>query len=207
MKIKVCGMKNPENIRQLVALPIDMLGLIFYEKSPRFAGNLDPEVLNIVPENIKKVGVFVNTSKDYILETAKKYGLDILQLHGTESPEFCEELRENGYIIIKAFSIADANDLNKCKKYTYSCDYFLFDTKTPLFGGSGQRFDWQILREYKLPKPYFLSGGIGEEELKIFTKSSGEDFVLPFALDLNSRFELDHGLKDIEMLRKNLENF
>lgn len=200
-------MKNPENIRQLIELPIDMLGLIFYDKSPRFAGNLAPEALEPIPENIKKVGVFVNASKDYILATAKRYGLDMLQLHGSESPEFCRDLRAAGCEIIKTFSVSETNDLKRCSLYESACDFFLFDTKTPAFGGSGRKFDWQILSEYKGAKPFFLSGGIGEEVFDSESLKSSVDTVLPYALDLNSRFEIEPGLKDIEKLRKVLSKF
>jgi phosphoribosylanthranilate isomerase len=203
LKIKVCGMKQPDNIRLLSDLPIDMMGFIFYPRSPRYAGNLEPDVLKIIPEKIKKVGVFVNAEKTEILKTAKRYGLNILQLHGTETPELCHSLRDEGYEIIKVFSIANAEDLENCALYENVCNYFLFDTKTAAYGGSGQTFDWSILSEYKGLTPFFLSGGIGIDEINScnfqLLKSTNPNL---YALDLNSRFEIKPGLKNIDLLKR-----
>jgi phosphoribosylanthranilate isomerase len=201
MKIKVCGMKNPDNIRNLVELPIDIIGLIFYEQSPRYAGSLAPEALSVVPPHIRKAGVFVNAGRDCILEKAEHYGLDIIQLHGDETPEFCRELRTGRYEIVKTFPISEKEDLSLCALYENSCDYFLFDTKTPQRGGSGRKFDWQVLSHYNTRTPYFLSGGIGEEDL---LDSGFSDFCDSnprlYAIDLNSRFETSPGIKDIAKL-------
>ncbi|MDR1562116.1 MAG: phosphoribosylanthranilate isomerase [Dysgonamonadaceae bacterium] len=202
MKIKICGMKDPVNIRQMATLPVDMLGFIFYENSPRYAGNLAPEALNPVPPEILKVGVFVDSDMDYILCKAKQYNLDMIQLHGSETPLFCRGIRNCGYRVIKNIPVGGKDDLSNCQLYENSCDYFLFDTKTPQHGGSGRKFDWQILSGYDSDTPYFLSGGIGEDEfrsseLKTFCASASN----LYAIDLNSRFEIAPGIKDIEKLK------
>jgi len=143
MKIKVCGMKHSGNISELALLPIDYIGLIFYTKSPRYIDNAS------IPDTTqKKVGVFVNSSKEYILAKIDQYNLDILQLHGNESPELCKELSKIKSVI-KAFSISEVSDFEQTKDYEGSCDYFLFDTKTSHYGGSGKKFDWSVLDYYK----------------------------------------------------------
>ncbi len=167
MKIKVCGMKNPDNIRELSRLPIDLIGLILYPQSPRYIENLDPEDLNILPENISRVGVFVNEEEKKVKEAVEKYKLDYVQLHGNESAGYCKKLKLTcpSIKIIKAFSIAEASDFEQTQQYENAADYFLFDTKTPRYGGSGQKFDWSVLVEYKGNTPFFLSGGISSEDV------------------------------------------
>ena len=195
MKIKVCGMRNAENIAALGKLSIDYMGLIFYEKSSRFVEDF---IQTDLPNEIKKVGVFVNAEKDYILDKVNKYDLKVIQLHGSETPEFCDELKK--YIpIIKAFSIENVSDLEQATLYLDVCDYFLFDTKTPQYGGSGQKFDWSILEHYKGTKPFFLSGGISEDDVKIIKKINHPAFE---GIDLNSKFEIEPALKDITKLEK-----
>lgn len=195
MKIKVCGMRDAENIAALGKLPIDYMGLIFYEKSPRFV--IDHFDVNI-PKEIKKVGVFVNAEMSYILDKVREYNLSGIQLHGNETPEFCDELKK--YIpIIKAFSIENISDLKQTMLYQDVCDHFLFDTKTPQHGGSGQKFDWSILEHYKGTKPFFLSGGISEDDVKIIKKINHPAFE---GIDLNSKFEIEPALKDITKLEK-----
>ncbi|GHT47990.1 N-(5'-phosphoribosyl)anthranilate isomerase [Bacteroidia bacterium] len=198
-KIKVCGMKCPENITEISQLPIDMLGLIFHEKSPRYAGNLDPEALQSVPASIQKVGVFVNASQETVLETIKKYDLQLVQLHGMESPVFCKELKKKGITVIKAFPVEEEEDLKKTVFYEGACDYFLFDTKTSQYGGSGQTFDWQILSAYSGKTPFFLSGGIGIKEMEAVKAFR---HPLLYAVDLNSKFEMAPGVKDPDKLKK-----
>jgi phosphoribosylanthranilate isomerase len=205
MKIKVCGMKNPENIRQVSAMPVDYLGFIFYNRSPRFAGDLDPKELNVVPEHIVRTGVFVNSSKDFILKTARRYNLKAIQLHGAENPDFCHNLKEKGFFIIKSFSISEISDFDLCTNYAQSCDYFLFDTKTPAHGGSGIKFDWTLLSHYHGTTPFFLSGGISPTDFTITQfKLFQEISPLLFALDINSRFEIEPGMKDVEKLKNAL---
>jgi phosphoribosylanthranilate isomerase len=193
MKIKVCGMKYPDNISELALLPIDYIGLIFYSKSPRYIDN------GGIPDTIqKKVGVFVNSSKDYILAKIGQYNLDILQLHGNESPELCKELN-NIRPVIKAFSISDISDFEQTKDYEGSCDYFLFDTKTSYYGGSGKKFDWNILDCYRGNTSFFLSGGISIEDAGTIRELKHPRL---YSIDLNSRFETEPGLKDINLLQQ-----
>lgn len=201
MKIKVCGMKNPDNIREISRLPIDLMGLIFYPKSPRYIENLNPKDLDILPENIGRVGVFVNEEQEKVKEAIVKYGLNYVQLHGIESAQYCKDLKITypSVYIIKAFSIADPSDFRGTHQYENIVDYFLFDTKTPQYGGSGQKFDWKILHEYKGATLFFLSGGISAEDALLIRKLGNIRIV---GLDLNSRFELEPGLKNIELLNR-----
>ena len=209
MKIKVCGMKYPENISEVAQLGPDYMGFIFWDSSVRFFDGLPVDV----PGNIKKVGVFVDAQLGKILETISKYGLQAVQLHGAESPEFCKEIRAavfnrpnspHGEIeIIKVFSIKDDFDFGILAPYERVCDYYLFDTKGKLPGGNGYTFSWEVLKNYPSEKPYFLSGGIGLEEsgkIKEFLKRPESRYC--YAIDLNSKFELGPGLKDIEKLMK-----
>ncbi len=191
-------MKNPDNIKELAKLPIDFMGMIFYEKSPRFANELTFDDVNILPPYIEKVGVFVNAGKDYIMEKVNKYNLDLVQLHGSESVELCKELNET-IPVIKAFNVADASDFEQTKSYEEVCSYFLFDTKTPQHGGSGQKFDWQILDSYTGNRYFFLSGGISSEDIDDIKKIQHPKF---YGIDLNSRFETEPGLKDIKRLQQ-----
>lgn len=197
MKIKVCGMKYPENIQKLNKLPIDYMGMIFYEKSPRYIDyQLWQNVVDIHSSNIKRVGVFVNSTIDYIVEMIDKYKLDLIQLHGNESPKFCSEL--NKFIpIIKAFSISEASDFEQTKAYEGLRGYFLFDTKTPKYGGSGKKFDWAILDAYDGDTPFFLSGGISAEDVQQIKATKHPRL---YGVDLNSKFEIEPGLKDIQLL-------
>jgi phosphoribosylanthranilate isomerase len=192
--LKICGMKYPNNILEVSQLLPDYLGFIFYEKSSRFFDGEIPEI----PKSIKKVGVFVNESSDNINSKIKKYDLDLIQLHGNESPEFCKNLRQKNIEIIKVFSVDDDFDFEVLNQYENVCDYFLFDTKGKLHGGNGITFNWQILEKYKSKKPLFLSGGIGIDEIeKIKTLN------LPiFAIDVNSKFEIEPGLKNKQLLQE-----
>jgi Phosphoribosylanthranilate isomerase len=164
MKIKICGMKHPENIQNVAALQPDLMGFIFYPKSPRFAEPLDIATLNALPKTIKKIGVFVNEDLENILTIASKYDLDGVQLHGTELVAMCKELRKAGYLVLKAFPIAEAYNFKVTKAYEGVCDYFLFDTKTDAYGGSGLKFNWGMLDEYVGETPFLLSGGIAADD-------------------------------------------
>jgi phosphoribosylanthranilate isomerase len=199
MKIKVCGMKYPENIIELCDLPIHMMGLIFYEKSLRYAGELNVEHLSKVRSCMQLVGVFVNEIQENILKKIQKYDLQIVQLHGMESPVTCKDLKSKGIKVIKTFQIEEPGDLKKCIFYENVCDYFLFDTKTSQYGGSGKKFDWQILLSYESQTPFFLSGGIGMDDIE-----SIKQLNIPqlYAIDVNSRFEIAPGLKDISKLKQ-----
>ncbi len=195
-------MKYPENILKVSQLLPDYLGFIFYEKSSRY---FDGEILEI-PNSIKKVGVFVNARLMEINGKIKKYDLDLIQLHGDETPEFCENLKHDKIEIIqiiKVFSVDDDFDFDELEPFENVCDYFLFDTKGKLHGGNGITFNWQILEKYKSKKPLFLSGGIGIDEIeKIKT------LKLPiFAIDVNSKFEIEPGLKNINKLKLMVDSF
>ena len=204
IKIKICGMKFPDNISEITLLQPDYLGFIFYEKSPR---NFEKNIPNL-PESIQKVGVFVNASLEEIEEKVKQYDLDLVQLHGDESPEFCLLLQQNKFKVIKAFSIDNQFNFNTLNNYINYCDYFLFDTKGTNYGGNGITFDWSVLENYNLNKPYFLSGGIGTEniaEVKSFlTKDYAKNCI---AIDCNSKLEVSPGLKSTEKTKQLINAF
>jgi len=213
MKLKICGMKYRNNIKAVAELQPDYLGFIFYRKSTRYFSGKIPKL----PESTKKVGVFVNDSLSRIVLKIAKHGLDAIQLHGNESPKFCESFKKSEIIkgiergvdfkhqfkVIKAFSIGSNFDFCQLKDYEEVCDYFLFDTKGKLPGGNGYTFDWSILQNYKLSKPYFLSGGIGLQESKKieeFIKQPAAKYC--HAIDVNSRFEIEPGEKKTELLKQ-----
>jgi len=198
MKVKVCGMKYPRNIKELGELPIDFTGFIFYEKSPRLIDEVTLSGLQSLPDNIKRVGVFVNAGMEYIVTKANEYNLDYIQLHGCESPIFCKELSRT-IPVIKAFSISETSDFGQTKEHEGICEYFLFDTKTPQHGGSGQKFDWNILDAYIGNTPFFLSGGISADDVERIKNINHPQF---YGVDLNSRFETEPGLKDIQQLQQ-----
>ena len=192
MKIKICGMKYPENIAEVAALLPDFMGFICYEKSARFFDGEMPEL----PKLIKKVGVFVNENHENIVLKIAKFKLDFVQLHGNESVAFCRELQDENIKIIKVFSINDDFDFSVLQQYESVCDYFLFDTKGLLPGGNGVTFNWDLLKNAQINKPLFLSGGIGIDEIERL-----KTLNLPiFAIDINSKFEDEIGLKNIEKL-------
>ncbi|MFT3753214.1 MAG: phosphoribosylanthranilate isomerase [Paludibacter sp.] len=199
MKIKICGMKIPENIRAVAALQPDFMGFIFYPKSPRYAEPLDISTLNALPKSIKKIGVFVNEDLEDILTIATKYDLDGVQLHGTELVEMCKELRKAGFIVIKAFPVAEAYNFKVTKAYEGTCDYFLFDTKTDAYGGSGVKFNWAMLNEYVGETPFLLSGGIAADDAESILKIEHPKLA---GIDLNSKFEVKPGLKNVALLKE-----
>lgn len=202
MKLKVCGMRDVENIKALIELKPDFMGFIFYDKSPRFVGNdLDVELMNSIPREIKKVGVFVNATVDYILQNVRKYGLNYVQLHGNEMPDFCRNLRLKGVNIIKAFRVDNDFVFSQVNNYKPHVDFFLFDAKGDGYGGNGISFDWNILKKYDNQKPYFLAGGVSLENLDILESITPK----PYALDVNSKFEIEPALKDIEKLEELLD--
>ena len=205
LKIKVCGMKFPENIQQIALLKPDYMGFIFYPKSPR---NFENEI-PIISENITKTGVFVDASLDFVLNKVQKYGFKAVQLHGNESFSYCEDLKKilsnecstsENIEIFKVFGIKDSFDFSILKAYEPFVDYFLFDTKGKEKGGNGYTFNWKVLMEYPSKKPIILSGGIGVEELDKIEQILKTDLPI-YALDLNSKFEKSPGLKDAEKLK------
>lgn len=208
LKLKICGMREPENIDQVAGLYPDYLGLIFFEKSPRFVKN---DIQELEPA-IRKTGVFVNASEEDILEKTLKYDLKAIQLHGGESVEFCLNLRrklsaaERDPELIKVFSIKEVFDFSIIKDFENTVDLFLFDTKGKNKGGNGITFNWELLKDYPSSTPFFLSGGIGLEEIPeiktlytYFQKENKQDLF--YGIDINSRFENSPGLKDTEKLR------
>jgi len=203
MKLKVCGMKYQDNIEAVANLQPDFIGFIFHEQSPRhFEG-----VINDLPNSIHKVGVFVNKTVEFIANQIEKHKLSAIQLHGHESPEMCRILKSTNAKVIKVFSIKDTFDFSVLVPYEEVCDYYLFDTKGKLPGGNGYSFNWDILTDYPSTKPFFLSGGIGldqVEDLKKFQESSASEYC--FAIDVNSKFEIEAGLKNIEELRMFKQN-
>ena len=205
MKLKVCGIR--ENPEMVAAISPDYLGFIFWEPSPRF---IDKTPQKLAKE-IEKVGVFVDAPLPYILEKVEEFGLSFLQLHGNESPQFCLEigqkldgLRVKGskkISLIKVFSVKDDFDFGELKPYEEVCDYYLFDTKGKLPGGNGYAFNWELLRNYPSTKPYFLSGGIGLDQVpQLIRFMESPEAVFCHALDVNSRFEIEPGLKNIPEL-------
>lgn len=199
MLVKVCGMREAENIHAIESLKIDFMGFIFYPKSPRYVR----ERPTYLPVQCKRVGVFVDAPFQEMLETSRTFGLDMVQLHGNESPEQCAALKAKGLQVIKAFSISTAEDLLHTNIYKGVADYFLFDTACIGYGGSGRRFDWGILKHYTGNTPFLLSGGIRRESL-------GD--VLAFhhpmlaGIDLNSGFETSPGMKDVALLNEFISN-
>lgn len=200
MLIKVCGMREPENIRDVAALQPDMMGFIFYPSSARYAGNLAPSETTC--PGIRKVGVFVNEQRERSLQLALRYRLDAVQLHGEETPEACRFLRNRGLQVIKALGIESPSDFLRTSAYEAVCDLFVFDTKTTSYGGSGRCFDWSLLEEYKGTVPFLLSGGLALEHAAQLKRITHPRFV---GVDVNSRFELAPGLKDCETLSRFLQ--
>lgn len=198
MIIKVCGMREAENIRKVAALGVNWMGFIFYAKSPRAVDGTLLLQADLLSAGQKRVGVFVNASVASLMEAANRYRLDYLQLHGSESPEDCYALQKRGYSLIKAFQVATSEDLERTKAYEGRVDYFLFDTKCESYGGSGRQFDWSVLEAYKGETPFLLSGGIRPNSV-----ASIQAFHHPrlAGIDLNSGFEIRPGLKDIEKLK------
>ncbi|RHR41047.1 phosphoribosylanthranilate isomerase [Parabacteroides sp. AF18-52] len=211
MLIKVCGMRDPENIRQVAMTGIDWMGFIFYARSARSIDSRQWTVdslkktdspsncqLSTVICQLKRVGVFVNATPEYMMETANLYKLDYLQLHGNESPDTCYALQKRGYAIIKAFSIASADDLTCTTEYEERTDYFLFDTKCNSYGGSGKQFDWSVLASYKGNTPFLLSGGIAPDSVDAVRNFRHPQLA---GIDLNSGFETEPGMKDAEKIK------
>ena len=191
-------MKLENNILDVAELQPDYLGFIFYEKSPRYFNTEMPDL----PEGIKKIGVFVNAKLDYILDKIEKYDLQGVQLHGQETPELCEQLQAHNMIVIKVFSIKNQFDFKVLEPYEDVCNYYLFDTKGKEPGGNGYTFNWNVLKKYNSNKSYFLSGGIGPDELDallLFLKRPESDLCC--TLDLNSKFETASGFKDLKKLK------
>jgi phosphoribosylanthranilate isomerase len=201
LKLKVCGMRLAANIAAVAELQPDYLGFIFYEKSPRLISEVSAELIKYIPSEIKTVGVFVNEDLEKVKEKVNLLKLKAVQLHGSESPDYCEALKASfpALEVIKAFGIDEEFDFSALEPYLVVVDYFLFDTKTKAHGGSGKTFNWSVLGRYTYTKPYFLSGGIDLEHVPAIKNINDERL---YALDINSRFEIEPGLKDAEKIKE-----
>lgn len=192
-------MREPNNIIQVASLQPEFMGFIFYPKSKRFVGDHYPvDLTKLIPRPTKKVGVFVNASIDYVITKTKEHQLDFVQLHGGESAEYCQSLQNQGIKIIKVFSIDDSDKPLNLKDFAEVADMFLFDTETKNYGGSGQKFNWNIIESLSINKPFFLSGGIGPEDNALIDVLHHPCF---YGVDLNSRFENEPAQKNVEVLK------
>ncbi len=197
-------MRDESNILELAGVHPDYIGFIFYPESERFVGeNFNPGILEHIPESINKVGVFVKASKEYILEKLNIFRLNLVQLHGGESSEFCRELSSIGIPVIKVFSVIEEFNFNTTNPFKAYCKYFMFDTQCTTYGGSSMKYNWNILSGYDNEKPFFLSGGIGPEDIGSIRDLKDLNI---HAVDINSRFEKKPGLKDISKIRKFIKN-
>lgn len=214
MKVKVCGLRDPDNIMALSKLPIDLIGFVFYEDSPRFAS--DPRLIKWLEENkealehINNVGVFVNSAIEYVLNKVHDYQLDFVQLHGDESAEYCREIQSYWDIstmrrarLIKAFPVDEHFDFSDTQAYASSCSLFLFDTRTSNYGGSGKRFNWDLLQKYHGNTPFMLSGGIDEFAVEQIRALSLNQL---YGVDINSKFETSPGIKDVTKVEHFVKN-
>ncbi len=199
MKLKVCGLTKMDQIQELITLNVDFLGFIFYEKSPRFVLNhLSLEEISEINHQ-GKVGVFVNETVEKITEISEKSNLNFIQLHGDEDEEFILSLSQRlskDVKIIKVFRVGETFNF-QFSIFNSLVDYLLFDTDSKAFGGTGKTFDWQILNEIEIPIPYFLSGGISLENIHQLSTINHQ----PLALDINSKFETEPGIKDLEKIK------
>lgn len=207
-RIKVCGMTLPEQVNALDEMGVDFAGFIFYPKSPRYVGQkLPPEKMKQIKGRIAKVGVFVNMPYDDLMRTVDDYRLDMVQLHGDETPFFCEKVA-NYVTVIKAFRLSPDDPIDwMLRPFHESSDMFMFDTMGAGYGGTGKKFDWRVLRDAQLEKLFFLSGGIeAGDEPAICQFAAEEQGKKMFAIDINSRFELSPGVKDMNKVQQFLTN-
>lgn len=198
VKLKICGMAQAANIAAVASLQPDYFGFIFYSKSPRCISQVSAELIKYVPSTIKTTGVFVNEELHVVKQHIATYNLKAVQLHGTESEDFCAEIKQTGIEVIKAFGIDTNFDFEQLMPYLTAVDYFLFDTQTPSHGGSGEVFDWTLLSDYNLEKPFFLSGGIDLSHVNAL-KAMQHRWL--YAIDINSKFEIEPGLKNVKKIR------
>lgn len=201
--IKVCGMKYSDNRQALEVLPIDIFGMIFYPPSPRFVNPANHSTLFSLSDTPKsKAGVFVDAQADQIHEIIRLTRLTHVQLHGSETSGYCQLIRKSGISVIKAFRVDESFDFSKIEEYSDMVDFFLFDTRADKPGGTGKKFNWQLLENYKANKPFFLSGGIKPEDAEQILKI---DHPQLYGIDLNSGFEDGPGLKNFELLKDFLD--
>lgn len=203
MMLKICGMRDEVNIKAILTVKPDLMGFIFYNRSPRFVGDmLSPDFMRSLGKHVRTIGVFVNADILTITTIVERYHLGGVQLHGAETPEFCSALRETlakDTLLMKAFSVATNEDFMRVADYQSHIDTALFDTKGAHHGGNGTRFDWALLNDYHADIPFFLSGGIGLEHVSEIKQLRHTHFV---GVDVNSRFETSPAVKDVEMLSR-----
>ncbi|MFN8417405.1 MAG: phosphoribosylanthranilate isomerase [Cytophagaceae bacterium] len=200
IKLKVCGMKYEDNAQAIADMLPDYMGFIFYKPSKRFCGEtIRPSFTKGLVPSITPTGVFVNEEISVMDEYIDQYGLKAVQLHGDESVDVCQYYQKTGLEVIKVFSVGDIIDWKQVAAYENVCDYFLFDTQTAGYGGSGKAFSHQLLANYPLSKPYFLSGGI---DLEIWKEKSVLALPGLYAFDINSKFEIEPGKKDLEKVQQ-----
>ena len=202
MKLKVCGITQLEQLKQLDEIGVNFAGLIFYDQSARcIIDKLKAEEVKALDLSLKKIGVFVNAEEKFIMSQVENFGLDMIQLHGDETPGFCKLISDQ-ITVIKAFRITQTNEQNidwMIKPYEEYCDYYLFDTnRKGAYGGTGEKFNWKLLNENKINKPFFLSGGIG---LKDVEKLKAFEHPFFYCVDVNSRVEIAPGIKDMEAIK------
>jgi len=197
LKIKVCGMREAGNIRDVAELTPDFMGFIFYRRSPRYVG--EDFVMPALPDGIRKTGVFVKEPVENVVRLTRQYGLDHVQLHSDESPEYCAEVRKAGLKVLKAFAVDSALDFEGLAAFEGQVDYFLFDTKGDGYGGHGKTFNWKILADYKGSTPFLVAGGISNDNVSELLKLEHPRF---YGIDVNSRYEVSPGLKDVAALRE-----
>ncbi|TDO03934.1 phosphoribosylanthranilate isomerase [Sunxiuqinia elliptica] len=196
-------MRQPDNIRGVLAAEPDFIGYIFYPKSKRYVGeNPTMEIFDLVPESTQKVAVFVNETVEQVQRICKHFTIVFAQLHGNESPEYCRQIKDAGIWVIKAFAVDQNFDFKSLNAYQAEVDYFLFDTKGKLPGGTGLKFDWSVLENYQLSVPFLLSGGIGPDDEVALNAFAHEQLV---GLDINSGFELEPALKDEQKVKAFVE--
>ncbi|NNF23088.1 MAG: phosphoribosylanthranilate isomerase [Saprospiraceae bacterium] len=195
-------MRESWNIQEIANLGPDFMGFIFYKSSKRFVGGLEPETLHAIPKTISKVGVFVNEDVEFIAKQVKKYDLDYAQLHGDESPQLAKKLADKSIRVIKVIHIANELPEDRINEFEDTVSFFLLDTSSPNYGGTGMKFDWAVLKDYKSPKQFMLSGGINSSDLDRILSLNHPGLM---GIDVNSKFEISPGIKDVEKL-KDLRN-
>lgn len=192
-------MRESANIREVAALKPNWMGFIFYPKSKRYVGtDFNPALVQSLMPEINTVGVFVNEEYQDMIAIARKYKFNMVQLHGNESPKYCNSAQEEGFEVIKAFGINENFDWAILEPYSGVCKYFLFDTSTKDYGGSGKKFDWRVLESYPLSTPFILSGGIGPDDAEAVKSITIPKFA---GIDINSCFEIHPALKDMSLLK------
>ena len=203
IRVKVCGLLDPRNAEEVAGTGPDFMGFIFYPGSKRFVGHEPDRRLFLQPPGISKTGVFVNEREDVVLKKASRFSLDVVQLHGSETAAYCSAIRSVGLKVIKAVGVDEQFSFSALNDLADACDYFLFDTKTTGYGGSGRRFNWEKIKEYNGDLPFFLSGGIGPDDVNDIRSIRHTRL---FAVDINSRFETEKGIKDPAAVKDFINN-